>query len=704
MLWNCKGGCSQEAVTAALVERGLLHEVRDAGGRIAAYHERKGRWLHPDFRVSRDGEISPKQYLYGLDEVLQADPERYVFIAEGEKARNALKRWGFLAVGTFGATTDPTDDLLAKLAGRRVYLFPDADEPGRQQARRLGATLEGLGIEAWRLDWPEAPIGGDAADLLEDCHDQPSSRSRMARLVEKAQRVGPADEGVTFERVELGYQAVFEDAQARFRIDNLVTGRGRELEGDLAIEARKTWGWRTVLSGRVTLRSLSSRESWTRTLGKMAPGVNWETDLARFCTDVMQAERALEAPMIRLRDARALPPDSFLVEPLVLGHDVTILYGNSGTGKSLLGLALALSTHLDAPLVGWRKPARQLRAAYLDFEFAAEVHKDRMARLLSTGGEGPDEELPDIAYFDCKGAPLGEQLPRLTRSFQADGIGFAILDSIGLAADGPLNDDETARRFFRQAYQLKVPVFAIAHVNKAGEELFGSAFWRHGCRLMWKIEADQDASVRGLALTLLNEKFNTGRRRAPLHLDVSFGEVYAISERSLTGEPSDNGTPLNIADTLAATIRRAGRALTYRQLAERAGVQENTVRMTVSRENKRFRVQEPAEGERQKRVGLVEQKPLPGVHQPSASPDAHADVSDANGRGESASDGPPYGVGVHDALPPPADMYREKGGSAAAADAAAPACPHCGDPEGLGYRPLEGGGRLCLSCEKVWQS
>lgn len=183
VLVHCHAGCPQEAVVGALRERGLWpgsvrttrYEVRDLSGRLVAVHVRTdgpgGKrlwWERPD---GRPGLGLPVEQLplYGIDQV-RAAPR--VVLVEGEKARDSLApRCPVPVVATVtGASATPCDESLRPLAGRTVYMWPDADRPGVEHMRRIGLRLLRLDPRTclfW-VRWPGAPPGGDAADYTGD--------------------------------------------------------------------------------------------------------------------------------------------------------------------------------------------------------------------------------------------------------------------------------------------------------------------------------------------------------------------------------------------------------------------------------------------------------------------------------------------------------------------------------------------------------
>lgn len=188
-LLRCFSGCTFERITAALgLEAGDLfaeapsrpghearreYEIRDESGRLVAMHV---RIEHPDgskrFVWMRDGSTglaglkTADLPLFGAER-LSRDPDAAVLVTEGEKAALAGRHLGFLAVATVtGAAGCPGPNPLAVLRGRDVLLWPDLDDPGREHMTRVGDALRDVARSVRVIEWPAAPLGGDAADLL----------------------------------------------------------------------------------------------------------------------------------------------------------------------------------------------------------------------------------------------------------------------------------------------------------------------------------------------------------------------------------------------------------------------------------------------------------------------------------------------------------------------------------------------------------
>lgn len=118
----------------------------------------KGKWIYSLGDVRR--------VLYRLPELLAADPERVVFLVEGEKDADNLRALGLVATCNAMGAGKWEDTYTDTLAGRRVVLLPDNDEPGRKHRDKVTAALAGRVAELRVVDLPNLPDKGDVSDWL----------------------------------------------------------------------------------------------------------------------------------------------------------------------------------------------------------------------------------------------------------------------------------------------------------------------------------------------------------------------------------------------------------------------------------------------------------------------------------------------------------------------------------------------------------
>ena len=104
--------------------------------------------------------------LYNLH-LLTKEPDKTVFIVEGEKCADVLTKLGLLAT-TSGAAQSAKDANWQILAGREVMLWPDNDEAGLQYAKDVSAKLISLNATVKQIDISllNLPTKGDCFDWL----------------------------------------------------------------------------------------------------------------------------------------------------------------------------------------------------------------------------------------------------------------------------------------------------------------------------------------------------------------------------------------------------------------------------------------------------------------------------------------------------------------------------------------------------------
>lgn len=132
-------------------------------------------WLDGD--AWTESRPSQPRTLFGLDRLAAADPDRVVFVTEGElKARRAAEECDLLAVSApYGAGKAALTDW-SPLRGRSVIVLPDHDESGEQHALQVAQCCRDAGAKDIRIArlvefWPSLPQHGDIADLIDSRSD-----------------------------------------------------------------------------------------------------------------------------------------------------------------------------------------------------------------------------------------------------------------------------------------------------------------------------------------------------------------------------------------------------------------------------------------------------------------------------------------------------------------------------------------------------
>lgn len=123
---------------------------------------------------------------HGLYRAAELPADGPVFVVEGEKAADAAWSIGLPAVTSGGATSAPDADW-SPLAGHKVVILPDNDDPGRAYARAVAEVLRGLAPPATVriVELPGLPPSGDLWDfvnILRDGQDAETVRAEVQSL------------------------------------------------------------------------------------------------------------------------------------------------------------------------------------------------------------------------------------------------------------------------------------------------------------------------------------------------------------------------------------------------------------------------------------------------------------------------------------------------------------------------------------------
>ena len=130
-----------------------------------------------------------KRVLYRLPALLEAIAnEQPVFVAEGEKAVDALIKLGVPATCSPHGAGKWRDEYSAHLKGAKIIILPDADAPGRHHAAQVAKSLTGVAASVKVLALPGLPEGGDAYDWIA----AGGTAEKLWGLVEALKASGPA--------------------------------------------------------------------------------------------------------------------------------------------------------------------------------------------------------------------------------------------------------------------------------------------------------------------------------------------------------------------------------------------------------------------------------------------------------------------------------------------------------------------------------
>ena len=319
---------------------------------------------------------------------------------------------------------------------------------------------------------------------------------------------------------------------------------------------------------------------------KLVPRSTWNEILEQLCVNILDRIREGQ-PLQELWTNADIKAPEYLVYPILPKFQPTILYGDGGVGKSetclLLATCLVLPWH-DNKLGLIINSDKSVRVLYLDWESHSNIINWRLKCLRKGLG------LPDycINYLQCDGT-FADSLPQIQRKVVEIGAECVIVDSMGGAVNGDLNDAQTATGLIqRHLRQLNASALLIGHVIKGGnggeKTPFGSIFWRNAARSAWEVKASRPEK-NVLEVGLFHRKANESQLFDPLGFRISFqGEQTVVTKTEVrdTGLASE----LPIVERIREVLRDG--AKTNREITEELGIGEGSIKTILNRHKSLF--------------------------------------------------------------------------------------------------------------------
>jgi|11_taG_2_1085331.scaffolds.fasta_scaffold03715_6 hypothetical protein len=198
---------------------------------------------------------------YNLPDIL-TNPDKTIYIVEGEKAADALKRYSVITSTNHGGAGNWKPELNAYFAGRNVVVIPDNDEAGDKHAIKVINELLPVAKAVKRVDLPNLPDKGDAVDWL----DAGNTIEQLRELVKNALKIeSKVDEPPAKILPILGLSELRNMPPVKWLVDGVITKHGFSalygapgvgksfiaLDIALSVAYGRAWHDRTVDGGKV---------------------------------------------------------------------------------------------------------------------------------------------------------------------------------------------------------------------------------------------------------------------------------------------------------------------------------------------------------------------------------------------------------------------------------------------------------------------
>ena len=240
-LFHCHGGCSQESVFQTIRDMHLLPELEERPDPLANIKpmpkvEFQQEWQYQDedrvtvfvkhrmrvgdtgktyrlYKVDPNGKRYPtlgdaRIVPYRLPELLDAKTAgRIIYLAEGEKAVDALMSLGVAATTSHSGAGNWPPENTEYFAGANVCIIPDNDLTGWRYAQRAAAAILPVAKAVKVIDLGLQGQGDDAFEFIE----AGGGRAELAALVKAAPKINAEDDVTIPERLQAVQQTAPSD-------------------------------------------------------------------------------------------------------------------------------------------------------------------------------------------------------------------------------------------------------------------------------------------------------------------------------------------------------------------------------------------------------------------------------------------------------------------------------------------------------------
>ncbi len=333
-----------------------------------------------------------------------------------------------------------------------------------------------------------------------------------------------------------------------------------------------------IHEARMQISGTGSRRTVAKHCADTVNSLPWPGIIEDMCVLVIRQHRTGDLPVM-VSDIEAPPELRYQIYPLLLQQQPTLVHGDGGSGKTTL--AEFLCVLMDIGVDGCGLTINPARTLYLDWE-ADEV--DFKQRILAIQKGLDVASKPDIWYRFCM-QPLAGDIEAIQKIVAENAIDMVVVDSVGVACGGDLNDSQSIMAYFDALRTLKVTTLSIDHNNKEGK-LYGNVYKTNRARLVWEVKKTQEPGESKLTIGVFDRKRNRGMLQKPLGFQLDFtDEAVAFSRVEVEDLMQDMSPKRQIEDML----RQGG--MSIKDMLELSGMPDRLLRGTLRQNLSRFRRQ-----------------------------------------------------------------------------------------------------------------
>lgn len=280
----------------------------------------------------------------------------------------------------------------------------------------------------------------------------------------------------------------------------------------------------------------------------------WDRILEYICVTVITEYREGEAT-VDLSKIEMPNDRGNLVNPIIPFGEASLMYGEGGSGKSIISLWLANLVHQGVK-TDWISAIKK-NVLYIDYETNLREYLIRNNKLAN--GMGLDN--PSGIFYRRTNEPMISIAEIIRKEIDEKEIGFVIVDSAAMACGAEPESAKATTDYYSaiRGFGDDVTVLTLAHTTKADSEKktpFGSAFWSYWARSVWEVKREESNTSDNKYqqnVGLFHRKVNNGYLHEPIGYQIQF----------LSNEININGFDISDSDTLNTQIPMIKRVYNY---------------------------------------------------------------------------------------------------------------------------------------------
>ena len=282
----------------------------------------------------------------------------------------------------------------------------------------------------------------------------------------------------------------------------------------------------------------------------------WDRILEYVCVTVITGYREGE-PTVNLAEIDMPVDRGNLVTPLIPYGEASLIFGEGGSGKSILSLWIANLVHQGVQ-TDWISALKK-NVLYIDYETHLSEYLVRNNKLAN--GMGLDN--PSGIFYRRTNEPMIAIAEIIRAEIDRKEIGFVVVDSAAMACGAEPESAKATTDYYKaiRSFGDDITILTLAHTTKADTENktpFGSAFWTYYARSVWEIKKKPSDKSNQQNIGLYHRKVNNTQLHEPIGYSIQY----------LSNEINVNGFDITDSDTLNQEIPMIKRVYNYLRNAD----------------------------------------------------------------------------------------------------------------------------------------